>query len=74
MCTLQKDYKISTDWDSSLYVGIKLRWNYKMRWLDISMPEYVIEQLTKYKHKCENYKIPLCSLHQDSLEEKRSNL
>ena len=33
--------EVSTDWEGALYCGITLEWNYKERWLDISMPGYI---------------------------------
>ena len=34
-----------------LYCGITLKWNYKDKYVDISMPNYVQKNLTKYKHE-----------------------
>jgi hypothetical protein len=42
--------KLSEDWTSDLYCGIKLTWDYDARTLDISMPGYVQKQLQRYKH------------------------
>ena len=50
---LKKDYKVSTDWDGALYCVITLKWNYKERWLDISMPGYIKKQLQEYARLCE---------------------
>ena len=47
---LKTDYKLTKDWDGDLYCGIKLKWDYYARTLDISMPGYIIKQLQKYKH------------------------
>jgi hypothetical protein len=47
---LKKFYEVSVDESGSLYCGISLKWDYDKRILDISMPGYVIKQLTKYKH------------------------
>ena len=47
---LKENYEISEDWTGELYCGIGLKWNYKDRILDTSMPGYVGKQLTKYKH------------------------
>jgi hypothetical protein len=48
--SLKKDYELTEDWDSNLYCGIKLKWDYDARTLDILMPGYIIKQLQKYKH------------------------
>lgn len=34
------DYTLSVDWKGDLFCGITLAWNYKDRYLDISMPGY----------------------------------
>ena len=47
---LKKHYDMETDWDGSLYCGITLKWNYKDKYVDISMPNYVKKNITKYKH------------------------
>ena len=41
--TLKKWYKLSEDWEVSLYCGVSLKWNYdvKDKWLDISIPGYL---------------------------------
>ena len=41
---------VSIDWEGKLYCGISLEWNYKERWLDISMPGYMKKVLEKYNH------------------------
>ena len=47
---LKTDYKLTEDWDGNLYCGIKLKWDYNTRTLDISMSGYIVKQLQKYKH------------------------
>jgi len=47
---IQKDYPVTVDWAGDLYCGIKLEWNYKERWLDISMPGYIKKVLQRYAH------------------------
>jgi len=49
LMTLHKWYKTSIDWDGSLYCGITLKWDYKDRHLDISMPGYVAKVLQRFK-------------------------
>ena len=40
---LEKEFTaVSIDWDGALYCGIKLDWNYEGKWLDISIPGYMI--------------------------------
>ena len=45
-----KDYKLTIDWKGENYCGLKLNWNYDQGWVDISMPKYVIQTLSKLKH------------------------
>jgi endonuclease I len=47
---LKDHYKIITDYKRELYCGTTLTWNYKQRYVDISMPSYIEKQLLKYKH------------------------
>eukprot|EP00804_Cyclotella_cryptica_P022272 CCRYP_018126-RA/>CCRYP_018126-RA protein AED:0.26 eAED:0.24 QI:0/0/0/1/0/0.33/3/0/620 len=48
--SIRKHYDVKVDHTGSLYCGITLHWNYKEKYLDISMPGYVTKQLTKYNH------------------------
>ena len=49
-CLKEETYKLMEDWNGDLYCGILLRWDYKARQLDISMPGYIKKQLLKYEH------------------------
>ncbi len=48
--TLQQFYKISTDWEGSLYCRITLQWDYNARTVDLSMPGYIPKVLEKLQH------------------------
>ena len=48
---LQEKYVITTDWSGSTYLGFTLVWNYLERWVDVSMPDYVPNALTRLGHK-----------------------
>jgi hypothetical protein len=50
LSAIKEHYAISVDHTGGLYCGITLQWNYKDRYLDISMPGYVEKQLIKYNH------------------------
>ena len=39
------------DWQGKLYCGIILDWIYEEGYVDTSMPNYVVKQLVKYRHK-----------------------
>ena len=41
----KEDYKLTKDWDGDLYGGIKFKWDYEARMLDISMLGYIAKQL-----------------------------
>ena len=47
---LQEKYKITLNWEGSLYCGMDLKWNYSKVWVNIHMPGYVIWSLTKSNH------------------------
>ena len=48
--TLSSLYTITTDWTGTLYCGLTLKWDYKNRTVDISMPGYVSRALHKFLH------------------------
>ena len=48
--TLEKHYKVATDWTGAKYCGLTLDWNYALGWVDISMPGYVIRALYRFMH------------------------
>ena len=43
-------YTISEDWNGALYCGITLKWDYKNKTLDCSMPDYIKTGLERYEH------------------------
>jgi hypothetical protein len=47
---LLKTYELTTDWAGTVYSGITLKWYYKNRTCDISMPGYVSNVLSKFQH------------------------
>jgi hypothetical protein len=52
---LQKEtYHIVEDQTGNLYCGIKLKWNYDKGYIDLTMPQYVMRQLTCYAHPVPN--------------------
>ena len=48
---LKKNYKFTEDWEGDLDCGIKLDWNYKEGFLDISMPGYTKNLLQRVRHE-----------------------
>jgi hypothetical protein len=47
---LLKSYELTTDWAAKVYSGITLKWDYKNRTCEISMPGYVSNMLSKFQH------------------------
>jgi hypothetical protein len=47
---LLKSYELTTDWAANVYSGMTLKWDYKNRTCDISMPCYVSNVLRKFQH------------------------
>jgi hypothetical protein len=47
---LLQTYELTTDWTATVYSGMTLKWDYKNRTCDISMPSYVSNILSKFQH------------------------
>jgi hypothetical protein len=47
---LLKNYELTSDWAAKVYSGMTLKWDYKNRTCDISMPGYVSNILSKFQH------------------------
>jgi hypothetical protein len=47
---LETDYTVSKYWTDGLYCGITLKWDYKNKHVDLSMPGYIKYALHKYQH------------------------
>jgi hypothetical protein len=47
---LLRTYELATDWTATVYSGMTLKWDYKNRTCDISMPGYVSNVLRKFQH------------------------
>lgn len=52
LSALQAKYQITTDYTGSLYCGITLNWNHSHHSVNLSMPNYIHQVLTQYKHPC----------------------
>jgi hypothetical protein len=48
---LLQTYELTTDWTATVYSGMALKWDYKTRTCDISMPGYVSNVLSKFQHE-----------------------
>jgi hypothetical protein len=47
---LLRTYELTTDWTATVYSGMNLKWDYKNRTCNISMPGYVSNVLSKFQH------------------------
>jgi hypothetical protein len=47
---LLQSYELATDWEAKVYSGMSLKWDYKNRTCDNSMPGYVSNVLSKFQH------------------------
>jgi hypothetical protein len=47
---LLRTYELTTDWTATVYSGMTLKWDYKNRTCDISMPGHVSNVLSKFQH------------------------
>ena len=48
---LETKYKITTDWEGKLFIGIALKWAYKKGTVQLSMPGCVRSVLHAFQHK-----------------------
>jgi hypothetical protein len=44
-------YELTTDWEGQVYSGMSLKWDYKNRTCDISMPGYLANVLSKFQRE-----------------------
>jgi hypothetical protein len=47
---LLHSYELTADWEVKVYCGIALKWDYKNRKCDISMPGYVYNVIIRFQH------------------------
>ena len=48
--TLLRSYKNATDWEGTVYSGMKLKWDYQKRTCEFSIPGYITYVLSKLQH------------------------
>jgi hypothetical protein len=48
--TLLRTYELTTDWTETVYSGMTLKWDYKSRTCNISVPGYVSNVISKFQH------------------------
>jgi hypothetical protein len=49
--TLKENYEVTEDWAGNLYCGISLKWDYKNKTVDFSMPGYIANALHTFQRK-----------------------
>jgi hypothetical protein len=47
---LLRSYELTSDWEGKVYSGMSLKWDYKNRTCDISIPGYVANVLITFRH------------------------
>jgi hypothetical protein len=52
---LMRSYELTADWEVKVYSGSSLKWDYKNRTCNISMPGYVSNVLSKFQHDAQNH-------------------
>ena len=52
---LKQYYEFTIDWSGTKYLGLTLRWDYKHRTVDVSMPGYIERALTRFNHPTPTY-------------------
>ena len=50
LAAIKVQYKCTADWAGTLYSGITLKWDYKNRIVDLSMPGYIQAALHRFQH------------------------
>ena len=48
--TIEKHYKMTTDWTGRRYIGITIDWDYEKRRVHLSIPNYVRDALKQFQH------------------------
>ena len=48
--SIEKNDEISCDWAGTAYCGLKLKWDYDLKIVDLSMPGYIKTMLHKFQH------------------------
>ena len=47
---LEKKYKVTTDWEGKLFVGITLEWDYNQRRLKLTLTKYVEALMHRFRN------------------------
>ena len=48
--SLSKHYTISRDWEVKIYMGMTLEWGFKKYYIRVSIIDYIVEALIRFRH------------------------
>eukprot|EP00957_Ditylum_brightwellii_P119492 9117163-Ditylum_brightwellii.AAC.1 len=48
---LKKHYEVTVDWKGSIFCGIRLKWDYPNKRVDLAMPGYIQRARIKYAYR-----------------------
>ena len=51
LSSLQQNYECTIDWSRKIHFGLTIAWSYNKGYVDVSIPKYIPEILTRFKHK-----------------------
>ena len=54
--SLEDKYKVTTDWEGKLHIGISLQWDYEKFTVQISMPGYVCASINSFQKERNDHK------------------
>ena len=54
---LQEFYAITIDWSGKHYCGLTIDWDYDNEYVDVSMPGYITNLLSRLKHPIPNWQV-----------------
>ena len=53
--SLEKNYKVTKDWEGKNYCGLTMQWHYDEGYVDVAMPKYVPDSLRRLQHVPKKY-------------------
>ena len=51
---IKENYEVTEDWEGKLYLGLTFDWNYDTRSVHLSMPNYIPDDLKRFKREKPN--------------------
>ncbi|KAL7483282.1 hypothetical protein ACHAW6_008931 [Cyclotella cf. meneghiniana] len=72
---LEKLYEVSVDWKGELFCGVNLKWDYKQRTVDLSMPMYIPSYIPRNRKTAKNFPLmPGCPSQRSSWSPRAQNM